>query len=114
MNTQAVGLVFIMVSYVIIPPTAGNTNIAKVWKTIVAGAKLIGYNYYIKTYRQSGGLKQAVKDFDALEPRNVKILDDGSRHGKVGNMDVYLERLPLSIVLTGKRLTRQRVIRYQN
>ena len=47
---------------------------ASVWNTIVAGAKLIGYNSYIKTYRQSGGLKQAVKDFEALEPKNVKIL----------------------------------------
>lgn len=114
MNTQAVGLALIVVYCAITPPTAGNTNIASVWKTIVAGAKLIGYNYFTKSYRQSGGLKQAVKDFNALEPRNVKIMDDGSRHGKVGNMDVYLERLPLSIVLTGKRLTRQRVIRYQN
>lgn len=85
------------------------------WKTILEGAKLAGRNYFAKMYRKPGGHNQAVKDFEALEPRNVKVLDDGSRHGKVGNMDVYLERLPLSLVLSGKnKFAKTRVVYYKN
>ena len=53
-------------------------------------------------------------NFNKIKHR-LHFQDDGSRHGKVGNMDVYLERLPLSLVLSGKnKFAKTRVVYYKN
>ena len=74
------------------------------WRLILRGARSCGFCLIRKAYQKAGGLNQAEKDFNFLDPTIVKIYADGSKMGYVGQRVIHLEagEIP-SLYISGKK-----------
>ena len=78
------------------------------WSLIMRGARSCGFctNHKAnrKVYQKAGGLDQAKRDFDFLDPTSIKIYADGSKTGFAGQRLIHLESREIpSLYISGNR-----------
>ena len=78
------------------------------WRLILRGARSCGFCIKRKAnrevYLKAGGLDQAKRDFDLLDPTDVKIYADGSKTGYAGQRLIHLETHEIpSLYISGKK-----------